>query len=45
MLLFGETATGMQLWDAMRSLDVLAAHPQVDPKRLGLDRPVRRRHR
>ena len=34
MLLIGETATGAMLWDAMRSLDVLAAHPQVDPKRL-----------
>src|ERR1051325_3292563 len=35
MLLIGETATGMHLWDGMRSLDVLAAHPQVDPKRIG----------
>jgi dienelactone hydrolase len=35
MLLTGDTATGMQLWDAIRSLDVLASHPQVDPKRLG----------
>jgi cephalosporin-C deacetylase-like acetyl esterase len=34
MLLVGETATGAMLWDAMRSLDVLAAHPQVDSKRL-----------
>ena len=34
MLLIGETATGAMLWDAMRSLDVLAAHPQVDPRRL-----------
>lgn len=34
MLLTGETATGMQLWDAIRSLDVLAARPEVDPKRL-----------
>jgi cephalosporin-C deacetylase-like acetyl esterase len=34
MLLTGETATGALLWDAMRSLDVLAAHPQVDPRRL-----------
>jgi cephalosporin-C deacetylase-like acetyl esterase len=34
MLLTGETATGFQLWDAMRSLDVLAADPRVDPKRL-----------
>lgn len=34
MLLIGETATRMQLWDAVRSLDVLASHPQVDAKRL-----------
>jgi cephalosporin-C deacetylase-like acetyl esterase len=34
MLLTGETSTGMQLWDAVRSLDVLAARPEVDPKRL-----------
>lgn len=34
MLLVGETATGAMLWDAMRSLDVLAAHPKVDPRRL-----------
>jgi len=35
MLLAGDTATAMQLWDAVRSLDVLASHPRVDPKRLG----------
>ncbi|HMC61519.1 MAG TPA: acetylxylan esterase, partial [Candidatus Solibacter sp.] len=35
MLLTGDTATGMQLCDAIRSLDVLASHPQVDAKRLG----------
>jgi dienelactone hydrolase len=34
MLLLGETAAGMQTWDAVRSLDVLAAHPLVDSKRL-----------
>ncbi len=34
MLLVGETATGAQLWDAIRSLDVLASHPKVDPRRL-----------
>ena len=34
MLLAGETATGAMLWDAMRSLDVLAAQPQVDAQRL-----------
>jgi dienelactone hydrolase len=34
MLLTGETATGMQLWDAIRSLDVLASHPRVDARRL-----------
>jgi dienelactone hydrolase len=35
MLLAGQTATHMQVWDAVRSLDVLAAHPLVDPKRIG----------
>ena len=34
MLLTGDTATRYQLWDAVRALDVLAAHPKVDPKRL-----------
>ncbi len=34
MLLMGDTATRFQLWDAVRSLDVLAAHPLVDPSRL-----------
>lgn len=34
MLLTGETATGMQVWDAIRSLDVLAADARVDPQRL-----------
>ena len=34
MLLIGETATGVQTWDAVRSLDVLASHPLVDSKRL-----------
>jgi dienelactone hydrolase len=34
MLLVCETATGAMLWDAMRSLDVLAAHPKVDGGRL-----------
>jgi cephalosporin-C deacetylase-like acetyl esterase len=34
MLLVGDTATRFQVWDAVRSLDVLAAHPMVDPKRL-----------
>ena len=34
MLLAGETATGAMLWDAIRSLDVLAGLPQVDAKRL-----------
>ncbi|MBE0659333.1 MAG: acetylxylan esterase [Bryobacteraceae bacterium] len=35
MLLVGDTATRLQVWDAVRSLDVLAGHPMVDPKRLG----------
>jgi dienelactone hydrolase len=34
MLLVGDTATRMQLWDAVRSLDVLASRPEVDPGRL-----------
>ena len=34
MLLIGDTCARMQLWDAMRSLDYLAAHPLADPKRL-----------
>lgn len=34
MLLLGDTSTRMQVWDAVRSLDYLAAHPLVDPKRL-----------
>ena len=34
MLLVGTTATEFQLWDAIRSLDYLASHPLVDPKRL-----------
>jgi cephalosporin-C deacetylase-like acetyl esterase len=34
MLLNGDTATRMQVWDAVRSLDVLASHPLVDPRRL-----------
>jgi dienelactone hydrolase len=34
LILAGDTSTRMQTWDAVRSLDVLAAHPMVDPKRL-----------
>jgi len=34
MLLKGDTATRMQVWDAVRSLDVLASHPLVDARRL-----------
>lgn len=34
MLLLGETASRLQVWDAIRSLDVLAAHPKVDAMRL-----------
>ena len=34
MLLAGDTSTRLQLWDAVRSLDVLAAQPLVDAKRL-----------
>src|SRR3984885_12686147 len=35
MLLVGNSATRMHAWDAVRSLDVLASHPLVDPKRIG----------
>ena len=34
MLLNGDTATRMQVWDAVRSLDVLASHPLADARRL-----------
>jgi len=35
MLLYGDTSSRLQVWDAMRSLDYLESHPMVDPKRLG----------
>jgi len=35
MLLVGQSATRMQVWDGIRSMDVLAAHPLVDAKRIG----------
>jgi dienelactone hydrolase len=34
MLLAGDTATRLQVWDAVRGLDYLAAHPLADPARL-----------
>jgi dienelactone hydrolase len=34
MVLLGDTASRHQVWDAIRSLDYLAAHPLVDPERL-----------
>ncbi|PYV89706.1 MAG: hypothetical protein DMG05_12980 [Acidobacteria bacterium] len=34
MLLIGDTSSRLQVWDAVRSLDLLASHPLVDPKRL-----------
>lgn len=35
MLLFGDSITRFQLWDAIRSLDYLVSLPIVDPKRVG----------
>jgi pimeloyl-ACP methyl ester carboxylesterase len=35
LLLFGDSATRFQLWDAIRSLDYLVSLPEVDPKRVG----------
>src|SRR5581483_7484717 len=35
MLLYGDTATRFQLWDAMRAMDYLASVPVVDSKRIG----------
>lgn len=35
MLLYGDTATRFQLWDAMRSMDYLTSLPMVDAKRVG----------
>lgn len=34
MLLLGDSASRYQVWDAIRGLDYLAAHPLVDSKRL-----------
>src|SRR5207253_9032759 len=34
MLLIGDSSVRLQTWDAVRSLDYLASHPLVDPKRL-----------
>jgi dienelactone hydrolase len=34
LLLVGKTCSELQLWDAIRSLDVLANHEEVDAKRL-----------
>ncbi len=34
MLLAGDTSSRLQVWDAVRSLDVLASHPLVNPTRL-----------
>lgn len=34
MLLYGDTMSRLQVWDAIRSLDYLAGHPLVDPARI-----------
>ena len=34
MILKGMTSTRLQTWDSMRSVDYLASHPLVDPRRL-----------
>ncbi len=34
LLLAGDSATRIHVWDAVRSLDVLASHPLVDPARI-----------
>jgi dienelactone hydrolase len=34
LLLTGDTCARLQVWDAVRSLDYLAAHPLVDPQRI-----------
>ncbi|MES2202291.1 MAG: alpha/beta hydrolase family protein [candidate division FCPU426 bacterium] len=33
---FGFNLLSLNLWDAMRGLDLLAAHPKVDPRRMGV---------
>jgi dienelactone hydrolase len=35
MLLYGDSATRFQLWDALRSMDYLASLPYVDARRIG----------
>jgi dienelactone hydrolase len=35
-LLFGDTSTRFQLWDAIRSLDFLTSLPMVDPDHIGV---------
>lgn len=35
-LLFGDTSTRFQLWDAIRSMDFLTSLPMVDTKRIGV---------
>ena len=44
LLLVGDTCSELQLWDAIRSLDVLADHERVDNNAACVSRTIRRSH-